>query len=346
MLRSFVMFLLFVVVFPVNAFDYFQIKPESPIIPQDNLQTREKIELGKMLFFDPRLSKDLSVSCNGCHNLLLSGVDGKQLSSGVGNLKTKRNAPSLWDAAYQTVYYWDGRATSLENLLHEHLLNPVVTGMQDQKAFLQRIESIIDYDVQFEHAFPNNGLTFVNVSKSISAFLRTLNTTISPYDRYLTGDQDAISKAAIRGKDAFNEIECSACHFGINLAGPAPGPAIKMGMGFYELFPNYLGTHYDKKYHLVDDLGLYLSSHVETDRHMWRVPPLRNVARTAPYFHNGEVKSLDEAIKIMAKVQKGRELSSQQVSDLSAFLQSLSGGYPEITMPRLPGLSSYVSVKK
>ena len=129
---------------------------------------------------------------------------------------------------------------------------------------------------------------------------------------------------------------CLACHFGVNFAGPAPGPAMGLGDGFYELFPNHVGTRYDKQYGVAKDLGRYYVTKEGIHRHMFRVPPLRNIADTAPYFHNGSVDNLAEAVRVMGLTQLKKELSDAEVADIVAFLRTLTGQYPVITMPRLP----------
>lgn len=320
---------------PVAAFDVLQPLPKDPVVPKNNPQTSAKIELGKQLFFDTRLSTDGSLSCNSCHNLAAGGDDDgavKRISSG----KLKRSAPSVWNAAYMSTNFWDARALSLEEQAIDHLLDPNVMGM-NEKTLVTRLNKIPGYKKSFGKVFQSSkGVRIEDVAKAIASFERTLKTPDSAFDQYISGNKNAISSNAERGLKLFTDIGCLSCHFGVNFAGPAPGPALKMGDGFYELFPNHLGSQYDKKYKLTADVGRYLITLDRTDIHMWRVPPLRNIALTAPYFHNGSVSTLEEAVKIMAQVQLKAKLNDQDVRDIVAFLKTLTGKQPEITLPRLP----------
>jgi cytochrome c peroxidase len=152
----------------------------------------------------------------------------------------------------------------------------------------------------------------------------------SPFDLYLKGNKEALSETAIKGMQAFNKSGCLACHFGVNFAGPAPGPAMGMGDGFYELFPTKRGTVYEKQLDLLSDLGRFEFTKQDYEKHMWRVPPLRNIALSAPYFHNGSAATLEQAIKAMGKAQFGFDLSDEEIRQIAAFLTSLTGEMPEI----------------
>lgn len=313
--------------------------PDQPPIPADNPMTEVKIALGKQLYFDPRLSVTGTHSCNSCHDVTGSGSDGRQVSSGVNDHKGRRNTLTIWNAAYHTVYNWDGSAKTLEEQFRGHLLDENIMGMDGTKQAVERIAGIPAYRNSFVKAFPGEGLSFDNLAKAVSAYVRTLVTTNSPYDRYLKGERKAISTAAARGFQTFIDIRCASCHFWVNLSGPNPGLALQQGEGFYELFPNYPGSDYEQRYKLADDLGRYYVTKDETDRRMWRLPSLRNIALTAPYFHSGTVGTLPEAVKVMAKVQLKRELTEQQLNDIVAFLNTLTGEFPKQTPPELPGIS-------
>jgi len=314
----------------------FQPLPAQPPIPTDNPQTDAKIELGKQLFFDPRLSITGTHSCNSCHNLAAGGEDGLAQPVGVYGNKGRRSTLTLWNAAYHTIYNWDGSSKTLEKQALQHILDKNVMGMPDSKALLKRINSIDGYRLQFAAVFAGEGLSATTIAKAIASFERTLVTGNSPFDRFLKGDEQAISDREQRGFQKFIDVRCASCHFWVNLAGPNPGLALQQGEGFYELFPNYPGTDYEKRYGLADDIGRYDFSRVKTDTRMWRVPSLRNIAITAPYFHNGAVKTLDEAVRVMAKTQLNRELTDHQVGDIVAFLKTLTGEFPQITLPHLP----------
>jgi cytochrome c peroxidase len=317
--------------FPAGAFEYLQTLPEQPPIPTDNPQSAEKIALGKQLFFDTGLlGADSSISCNSCHNLAEGGDDNHALSHGQAGKHTARSAPSLWNIGFQTVLYWDGRAISLESQALDHLRDPVIAGWPHLGALVDHLNRSEKYQQAFRAAFAKdkdifNGISGVNIARALSSFQRSLLARNSAFDRYIAGDQSAISASAKRGIEAFNEAGCLACHFGANFAGPAPGPALKMGDGFYELFPNNRGYAVEQKYKLADDLGRFQATGDPDERLMWRVPPLRGIALTAPYFHNGSVATLEEAIRVMGQVQFNKKLSEKDVKNISAFLHSLTG---------------------
>lgn len=316
------------------AFDVLQPLPETPIIPTNNPQNEEKVALGKQLFFDNRLAGNHDVSCNGCHNLSRGGDDDGGVTR-MPNRDIRRSAPSVYNAAHQSTYFWDARALSLEDMAIDHLFDPNIMGNQDRKKLVSRIKNIPGYHLSFKKTF-EDGVTLENISKVIAAFIRSLNTPNSAFDKYITGDKTALSPSAKRGLEIFRDTGCMSCHFGVNFAGPAPGPAYGMGDGFYELFPNNPGTSYDELYGITEDVGRVLITRDRSDVYMWRVAPLRNIAMTAPYFHNGSVNSLDEAVRVMAKTQLKLNLPAKDVKDVVAFLESLTGEYPEMTLPRLP----------
>lgn len=318
------------------AFAVFKPLPELPPIPSDNPLTEEKIELGKQLFFDTRLSKNNNLSCNSCHNVTGSGTDGQETPVGSTGKQHRRNSATVWNAGFHTSLHWDGEALSLEHQFSLHLVDPAILANSEQ-VLEKRLNTIPGYKRQFAEVFGDDQITVANIAKALATYQRTLVTARSPFDRYLQGDESAISVQAKRGFDTFKEVECGACHFYVNFAGPQPGIALQMGEGFWELFPNTRGTEYEEKYDLItDDLGRYNYTGDESHKIMWRVPSLRNIAITAPYFHNGKVKTLDEAVRVMAATELNRELDKQQVADIVEFLKSLTGRFPSQTLPRLP----------
>lgn len=317
------------------AFDYFQPLPLQVPVPRDNPPTKAKIELGKKLFFDTRLSRGNSHACNTCHDVTVPVAASLPVSPGANGLPTRRNAPALWNIGFQTVLFWDGRAKSLEEQFKQHVTDAQITGDNDSTALLARLRSIPGYAAEFKAVF-KTGITLDNAAYAVAAFERTLHTPNSRFDRYMRGDKNALNAQELRGMEEFRTVECLSCHFGVNFAGPAPGPALQMGDGFYELFPNHLGSVYDTSHHIADDLGVFEFDHDPAHQRLWRVPPLRNIALTAPYFHNGSARTLEDAIRIMAKVQLKKELSDRQVADLAAFLNTLTGRLPKIIPPRLP----------
>lgn len=306
--------------------------PDKPPIPKDNPMSAAKIALGKQLYFDPRLSVDGTVSCNSCHNLMASGTDNRPDSVGVKGNHGGRSAPTVWNAAFLTAQFWDGRAASLEDQAKGPIMNPVEMGMPDKTSVVKRLNGIPGYVSQFKDVFGGDDpVSLDNVVKAIAAFERTLLTPNSPFDRYQKGDKNALSAKAKKGMELVNSVGCTSCHNGVNFA----GPQLPMGQAFLQKFPTY-SSKYSSKYQLTKDMGRYESSHKESDKHMWRVPTWRNVGLTAPYFHNGSVKTLDEAVRVMAKTQLDKELQPDQVDAIVAFLNSLTGEMPEITMPHLP----------
>ncbi|WP_455198112.1 cytochrome-c peroxidase [Kaarinaea lacus] len=313
-----------------HGFDYLQPLPDKPLIPADNPQTEHKIALGKRLFFDTSLLGPKStLSCNSCHTLASGGDDNRPYSIGQNGRISRRSAPGLFNIGLQTVLYWDGRSTSLEDQALDHLRNPLVSAWPSIGSIISYLEHSSDYKAAFEKAFPNNPVVSgINLARALASFERSLLSSGSPFDRYIRGDKAAISDSAKRGIQAFNDNGCLACHFGVNFAGPAPGPAMNMGDGFYELFPNTRGSSFDRKYQLTDDLGRYEFTGDPGEKYMWRVPSLRNIELTAPYFHNGSVSTLEEAIRVMAKTQTERTPSDETVRDISAFLRSLTGKIP------------------
>jgi cytochrome c peroxidase len=309
--------------------------PEQPPIPADNPQNDAKIELGKTLYFDPRFSEHGTLSCNSCHNVMAGGDDNRPNSIGMHDARGGRSAPTVWNAAFYSTQFWDGRAATLEDQAKGPVVNPIEMGMESLDEAMGRLMQIEGYIPMFKAAFPDeeNPVTADNAAKAVAAFERTLITPNSAYDRYVQGDESALTEQQVRGMETFAELGCTACHSGPNFS----GPALPMGTGFFQKFPTHAGSDYETKYDLLADTGRYEATGVDTDKHLWRVPTLRNVAMTAPYFHNGAVPTLDEAVRVMAKTQLDKELTDEQAADLVAFLNGLTGEFPEIAMPRLPG---------
>jgi cytochrome c peroxidase len=209
--------------------------------------------------------------------------------------------------------------------------------MQDRATLIARLDSYPAYRTEFGEVFRGNApISMDSIAASLASYLRTLVTPNSPYDRYLDGEETALSPSAARGFHRFVETGCASCHFWVNMAGPVPGLAFGMGEGFYELFPNFVGSTYDARYHLMDDMGRYVVTHDEAHRHLWRVASLRNIALTAPYFHNGSVATLAEAVRVMARTELNQELGAAEVDDIVSFLHSLTGDHPKQTAPQLP----------
>jgi cytochrome c peroxidase len=316
--------------------------PKSVPAPAHNPSTPAKVELGKKLYFDPRLSASGTVSCNSCHNVMEAGEDDRSVSIGVDGQKGGRSSPTVWNAAFLSVQFWDGRAASLEAQAKGPMVNPVEMGMQDHVAVMKRVASIPGYAQEFKKVFGGeNAVNIDNAAMAIAAYERTLVTPNSPFDRYLAGNKQALSAQAQRGMKLVETAGCTACHSGPVFA----GPAMAEGEGFFMKFPTVPGSAYEGKYRLTEDLGRFSVTKAEADRNMWRVAQWRNIAVTAPYFHNGSVPTLGEAVRVMAKTQLGRDLQPEEVTDVTAFLNSLTGEFPTQTMPRLPAMPEQSAVQ-
>lgn len=306
--------------------------PKTAPYPKDNPPTQEKIELGKMLFFDPRLSLTGTVSCNSCHNLMAGGEDSRPVSIGIEGKRGGRNSPTVWNSAFMSAEFWDGRAASLEDQAKGPMTNPVEMGMANHDLVVSRLRAVPEYVARFDRAFGKNQLNIDNAAKAIATFERTLITPNSPFDEYLKGNKKAISAAAIRGFENVQKLGCTSCHSGPFFA----GPTLPQGQAFFQKFPLVEGSIYDAKYDLLADNGRYEVTKKESDKHLFRVPTWRNVALTAPYFHNGSVSTLSEAVRVMAKTQLSHDLTDKETKDIVAFLDSLTGKFPTLIAPRLP----------
>lgn len=307
--------------------------PSKPPVPKSNPQTKAKIELGKMLYFDPRLSHDGSVSCNSCHNVMNGGSDNRSFSVGVKGQRGGRSAGTVFNSAFYSVQFWDGRAKSLEEQAKGPLTNPVEMGAKSHTVVIERVKKIPGYVNRFKKVFGGKkSVNIDNLAKAIASYERTLITPNSPFDRFIEGKKKSIGPLAREGYKTFQSVGCVTCHSGPNFA----GPTLPEGTGFFMKFPTFPNTEYDKKYKFTKDLGRYEVTKKDADKHMFRVPTLRNIALTAPYFHNGSVMTLNEAVRVMAKTQLNKDLTKKQVKGLVAFLNTLTGQIPKQEMPVLP----------
>lgn len=333
---------------PALAFGEF---PTKVPVPADNPMTPEKIALGKQLYFDPRLSLSGNVSCDSCHRLTSNGSDSLPLSFGVlGHVDVPRHAPTVFNAAFNTVQFWDGRAKSLEDQAKGPMLNPVEMGMPNGAAVAHRVEEIPGYHKEFADVFGvKDPITFEHVVQAIATFERTLVTPGSAYDRYLKGDKAAMSVGALQGMSLVKSEGCVMCHSGAMF----DNPGTPMGTGWYQKFPVYAKNpscaSAMQKYGLMKDPGRFDVTHKASDEHMFKVPSWRNVVLEAPYFQNGSVQKLSDAIRIMAVCELNKTLSDGQVHDISAFMNSLTGKFPKEALPRVPqtpGTTIMMSVAK
>ena len=300
-----------------NAQALFQPLPKVAEDPKNPL-TPEKIALGKYLYYDKRLSKDQNISCNSCHNLETYGVDNEPTSEGDDGSKGDRNSPTVLNAALHFVQFWDGRAENVEEQAGGPIVNPVEMGIPSEEFLVERLSDIEEYQKKFKQAFPDaeEPITYDHVEKAIGAFERTLMTR-SPFDEYLAGDVDALSDQQRDGLKAFMDAGCTTCHMGVLLGG-----------NMYHKFGIYDEYWEHTKSEKIDE-GLAGVTGEESQKFICKVPSLRNVEKTFPYYHDGSVTDLDKAIGIMAKTQLNKELTDQEIADIGAFLASLTGEVPE-----------------
>ena len=320
----------------VSAIEWQALPAKAPE-PAANPTTPAKVELGKMLYHDPRLSSNGVLSCNSCHNVMGAGDDNRAGSIGVKDQVGGRSAPSVYNSAFNSVQFWDGRAPSLEEQARGPVTNPGEMGMKSWDDVVARLKAMPEYNKAFAAAFSGeNSVTADNAVKAIAAYERTLITPNSPYDKYVKGDKAALTEQQVRGMNTFAEVGCVGCH-----SGPAfNGPQLPEGTGFYQKFPGNENGVLEAKYGFSNDLGRFEATKDASDKHFFKVPTLRNIALTAPYFHNGKVQTLEEAIKVMGTLQLNKDLSSEQVADIAAFLNGLTGEFPKIEMPRLPAYAN------
>ncbi|WP_018233651.1 cytochrome-c peroxidase [Thioalkalivibrio thiocyanodenitrificans] len=289
--------------------------PSIAPIPADNTQTAIKVELGKMLFFEPRISASGIISCATCHNPALGFTDRIPLAVGHLGQVGERNTPTVLNAAFLGSQFWDGRAATLE----EQALGPIEADIEMAMPLDEAVQRLKEFDVykeMFAEVFGGDDpINADNVAKSLASFQRTLITPNSPLDRYLAGDEQALTDQQKRGMRAFVDRGCVACH---------RGPALS-----------------DSQFHRIQvpgstDLGRYLVTGEEHHRHAFRTPTLRNVAVTYPYFNNGQVATLDEATRVMGREMLNLELPDGEVADLVAFMHALTGDMPDFAFPALP----------
>jgi cytochrome c peroxidase len=294
--------------------------PEK-VLPPAGALSDDAIALGKQLYFDTRLSKNQDLSCNSCHGLDTYGVDNKPTSPGHKGQLGARNSPTVYNAALHSLQFWDGRAKDVEAQALGPILNPVEMAMKGEASVLAVVRSIPEYVASFKKAFPGDKepVTYKNVGKAIGAFERTL-VTPSRWDKYLAGDESALTNAERAGLAKFLEVGCSTCH-----AGAAVGGRDFKKLGQAKAWPAE-----------IKDKGRFDATKDAADMHVFKVPSLRNIEKTAPYFHDGSVKTLEEAVKLMATHQLGKDLPDADVASIVTFLRTLTGELPKIDKPELP----------
>ncbi len=295
--------------------------PSEPILPLPevkNAQFDEKALLGGAIFQDRRLSKDNTISCSSCHNLQSSGADSKERSVGVGGVLGDINAPTVFNSGFNFRQFWNGRAKTLEEQIDGPIQHPKEMGTTWEKV-IEKLKEDKTLVARFNKNY-KDGLSKENIKDSIAAFERALVTSNARFDLYLKGDTKALTETEKSGYLRFKSYGCIACHQGMNVGGNMFQTMGVMGNYFKDR-----GTEITEA-----DLGRFSITKDELDKHLFRVPSLRNVALTAPYFHDGSAKSLEQAIGVMAKYQLGRKLSKDEVSSIVAFLKTLTGEKPPI----------------
>jgi cytochrome c peroxidase len=290
----------------------------SSYIPENNPLTADKIALGKLLYFDARMSNDKSVSCASCHNPFHGFADPGRTSKGVGFKLGARNSPTVINRLFSKEQFWDGRAADLEAQAHGPLTNPIEMAMPSEEVVVKRIAAIKGYAPLFQKAFGSPQVTMTKIAQAIAAYERTVVAGNSPYDRYQAGDKRALSAAAVHGMELFKgKANCQVCHASFN---------------FTDESYHDIGVGMDKP---KPDLGRFDQTKAETDRGAFKTPTLRNVTESAPYMHDGSESTLHQVVDFynkggvknpqLSKEIKPLNLQSDEIADLIAFLESLTG---------------------
>lgn len=296
-------------------------EPISPVKSNAELDLA-RVALGKDLFHDPRLSSDNSISCASCHNLSSGGADKSAISFGVNNAAGSANTPTVYNSGLNFVQFWNGRAQDLDEQVDGPVHNPVEMN-SSWPEIIKRLNQDKNLKAKFDKSY-SDGISIENIHNAIIQFEQSLITLNAPFDRWLKGDSNALSDEQIQGYRLFKSYGCISCHQGTNVGG-----------NMYA----YFGAVKDISVYFQDrgtpvietDLGRYTETNDPLDRYLFKVPSLRLASRTAPYFHDGSVAELADAIKIMGRFQLGREIPDEHISAIQAFIISLAGEHPELT---------------
>jgi len=303
------------VAIPTAAFAEEPIQPITAAKPKNE----KMVELGKMLFFDPRLSKSGFISCNSCHNLSMGGTDNLQTSIGHNWHQGPINAPTVLNSSMNLAQFWDGRAKDLKEQAGGPIANPGEMGFTHELA-VGVLQSMPEYRTRFKQLFNKDKIDIGMVTDAIAAFEETLVTPDSRFDKWLKGDKQAINQTELDGYKLFKESGCTSCHNGA-----------AVGHGSFQKF----GIH--EPYKTTNKAeGRFAVTGKDADRFMFKVPTLRNVELTYPYFHDGAAATLEEAVDTMGRLQLGRKFTKDENAKIVAFLKTLTGKQPEITLPILP----------
>jgi len=284
------------------------LKPLPTLPPLDP----QRVELGRQLFNEPRLSINGSLSCASCHQLENGGADNKAFSIGFAGLPVTVNTPSVFNASLNFRQFWNGRSDTLENQVHEVVQSPGEMG-SNWEHVVQTLSADPAYQTSFGDAYPD-GVTMSNVQNALASYERTLISANSRFDQYLQGNTEILTTDEKYGYQRFKEYGCIACHQGVNIGG-----------NMYQKF-GVIGDYFQARGHLIEsDLGRYLVTKDEEDRYVFKVPSLRNVAVTAPYFHDGSANTLEDAVDVMFKFQLGRVPTGEDKTLIVKFLKTLTG---------------------
>lgn len=283
----------------------------------DNVSTKEKVILGKTLYFDNRLSKNNTQSCNTCHNLDTYGVDNLPTSPGDNGIPGTRNSPTVLNAALHTTQFWDGRDKTIEDQAGGPILNPDEMAIPNKQFLIDRLSKIDEYKTLFAQAFPDETkpITYINIQKAIGVFERELMTP-SRFDDYLAGNTSALTEIEKEGLESFINTSCITCHIGNVLGG-----------NMFQKFGLY-GDYWDYTNSKPIDNGRFDVTQNESDKYIFKVPSLRNIDKTQPYFHDGSVEDLNESVVIMAKLELDKDLSEEETGKIVAFMGTLTGEVP------------------
>ena len=300
--------------------------PIPSMVPEvkGNPVTRGKVELGRMLWFDWRLSSSGVLSCNSCHSLAAGGSDNIETSIGHGWQKGPRNSPTVFNSVFNVAQFWDGRASDLRSQAKGPIQSAVEMAATPERVVAVLL-SIPEYRQRFADAFPGEAdpVTFDNTTRAIEAFEATLITPAARFDQFLEGNVNVLTVEEKRGLNLFMTTGCAGCHNGINLGGQDYYPFGVVERPGSDILP-------------PEDKGRFGVTKTASDEYVFRAVPLRNVALTAPYFHSGKVWSLEQAVAIMGTAQLGKELTAEETSAIAAFLRTLTGEPPHIELPVLP----------
>jgi cytochrome c peroxidase len=288
-------------------------EPISPLPAQVQLDAK-KVVLGDKLFHDRRLSKDNSSACSSCHDLTMGGADGRVSSLGINNAKGSINAPTVFNSGFNFRQFWDGRADSLEDQINFPVNDPNELGSNWQEV-IAKLAKDAALSKQFQEIYPD-GVQAKNVRDAIATFERSLVTPNSKFDRHLRGEKAALDAEETKGYQLFKNYGCIACHQGVNVGG-----------NMFQKF-GVMNDYFAKRgRHIAADLGRFNITKIEEDKHVFKVPSLRNVALTAPYFHDGSAPTLDEAVEVMFRYQLGRSAPPEDKRLIVKFLRTLTGEY-------------------